>query len=340
MPTGKPTIASTALALINERGPLTGEELVPAIVAAGRTKAKNPLAAVRAALQWNPEFLEHSDGRFFSLAAQLEGAVFAVRPTRLERNEGVILLRDDLALVEQLLRRGEFRHRPDEIHIDWFREYFDLPDVEPAWAEGLDDEDDGPGRAALGHADELDLHEALGADLVERLLDFLDELGVPRGEDDANLRELIAETRMSVVLHGPEGWLPALRPRQLLGLVVEGGALRTIAVDRLETTRPAAATATAKIGAIARALLVGGPGEELMDDPVIPIDELLELIAMEAPELLRTPLPPFVEVLENAGLDVEDGLVGLPEPEVDGPVRLGRWRISTGAGLGVRELLN
>jgi len=45
-------------------------------------------------------------------------------------------------------------------------------------------------------------------------------------------------------------------------------------------------------------------------------------------------------VLENARLDVEDGLVGLPEPEVDGPVRLGRWRISTGAGLGVRELLN
>jgi len=340
VPTGKPTIASTALALINERGPLTAEELMPAIVAAGRTKAKNPLAAVLAALRWNSEFLEHADGRFFSLAAQLEGAVFAVRPTRLERHEGVILVRDDLALVEQLLRRGEFRHRADEVHIDWFREYFDLPDVEPAWVEALDDEDEGHGRAAFGHADGLDLREALGEDLVERLLDFLDELGIPRGEDDANLRELIAETRMSVVFHGPEGWLPALRARQLLGLVVEGGALRPIALDRLETTRPAAAAAAAKIGAIARALLVGGPGEELMDDPVIPIEELLELIAMEAPELLRMPLPPFVEVLENAGLDVEDGLVGLPEPEPDGPVRLGRWRISSGAELGVRELLN
>jgi len=332
--TGKPTIATTALALIAERGPLTAEELTPAIVAAGRTKAKNPLGSVLAALRWNSDFLEHTDGRFFSIASQTEGMVFAVRPTRLERREGVVLIRDDLALVEQLMRGGGLRHRADRVHLDWFRDYFDLPYVEPAWVDELEDEETDP------EEDALRLREALGGDLAEELLDFLDELGIPRGDDDANLRDLIAETRMSLVLHGPSGWMPALRPRQLLGLVVEAGIVRAIALDRLETTRPAAVAATGRIAEMAHALLAGVPGEEPMDDPVIPIEELLELIAMEAPDLLRQPMPPFVEVLEDAGLEVEDGLVGLPEPEADGPVRLGRWPISSGGDLDVRGLLN
>ena len=40
------------------------------------------------------------------------------------------------------------------------------------------------------------------------------------------------------------------------------------------------------------------------------IEELLELIVTEAPELLRRPLPPLSEVVMRGGLEVSDGHVG------------------------------
>ena len=102
MPRRGPTIAETVLELIRERGPMTVDELVPPIVAAGRTRAKDPQAAVRAAVAYNSAFLEGPDGRWHSLADQLEGAVFTVRLTSLERQEEIVLVRGDLALVERL----------------------------------------------------------------------------------------------------------------------------------------------------------------------------------------------------------------------------------------------
>jgi hypothetical protein len=41
-------------------------------------------------------------------------------------------------------------------------------------------------------------------------------------------------------------------------------------------------------------------------------EELLEMVATEAPESLHRPLPPFTEVVRKAGLEVEEGWVGFP----------------------------
>ena len=42
------------------------------------------------------------------------------------------------------------------------------------------------------------------------------------------------------------------------------------------------------------------------------IETLLEIVATEAPEVFRQPLPPFLELLERGGLEVREGLVGHP----------------------------
>jgi hypothetical protein len=55
-----------------------------------------------------------------------------------------------------------------------------------------------------------------------------------------------------------------------------------------------------------------GPDPSWFGPPVVPLEELLELVATEAPELFRRPLPPFTEVVRRGGLEVEDGLVGHP----------------------------
>ncbi len=73
-----PTIADTVLELIRERGPMTLDGLVPPIVAAGRTRAKNPHNAVRTAIAYNAASIESPEGRWHSLADQLEGAVLTV----------------------------------------------------------------------------------------------------------------------------------------------------------------------------------------------------------------------------------------------------------------------
>ena len=112
-----PTIAETILELIRERGPMTLDGLVPPIVAAGRTRARNPQNAVRTAIASNAAFIESPDGRWHSLADQLEGAVFTARLTSLERQEEIVLVRDDLALVERLAPRSHQARRGDDVHL-------------------------------------------------------------------------------------------------------------------------------------------------------------------------------------------------------------------------------
>ncbi len=53
MPRRGPTIAETVLELIHERGPMTLDALVPPVVEAGRTRAKDPQNAVRTAIAYN-----------------------------------------------------------------------------------------------------------------------------------------------------------------------------------------------------------------------------------------------------------------------------------------------
>ncbi len=183
MPRRGPTIADTVLDLIRERGPMTLDGLVPPIVAAGRTRAKNPHNAVRTAIAYNSAFIESPDGRWHSLADQLEGAVFTVRLTSLERREEIVVVRDDLALVERLVPHAHLVSGEDAVHRDYLGDYFELP--------FLDEDDD------------VDIRARIDEETADALLGFLVELGMPPGNENDHLRELLWETRFTQLLHGP-----------------------------------------------------------------------------------------------------------------------------------------
>ncbi len=290
MPPRGPTIAETALQLIREQGPQQLDALVPAIVAAGRTRAKDPRAAVRAAIEVNPDFLQARDGRWCSLVDQLDGAIFTTPVTRFEQSDGVVILGSHLALVERLVLRPRPFAGGGDVHDHYFGDFFELP-----WpADDLD---------------RLDMNEALGPDLAEGLLDFLAELGMPADEDPQEaLRELAWEMRYAKVLDGPPGWIPPLEARQLLGIRVRSGTVETVALDRRDVSGPHVGVVGAKVARLARFVI--GPDPSWSGPPAIALEELLELVATEAPELLRRPLPPFSEVVERGGLEIHDGWVG------------------------------
>lgn len=290
-----PTIAEAALALILERGPQTLDELVPQLVAGGQTRARNPRNAVRSAIDINPEFVESLDGRWCSLVAQLEGAVFTVKLTGLERREEMVLVRDDLALIEQLALRPRPFARGGDVHLDFLGEYFDLP----FRAEDLE----GP------------LREAIDGETADTLIAFLDELGVTEGGDDERLRELLWETRYTRILHGPSGWIPVMGSRQLLAIAVGGGTISTVALDRRAVAGLHVEAAANRVARLAREVI--GPDASRFGAPVVTLPDLLEVVATEEPELFRRPLPPFTEVVRRGGLEVEDGLVGHPGTDWD-----------------------
>jgi hypothetical protein len=295
MPRRGPTIAETVLELIRERGPMTLDGLVPPIVAAGRTRARNPHNAVRTAIAYNPAFIESPDGRWHSLADQLEGAVFTVRLTSLERREEIVVVRDDLALVERLAPHSHQVRSEDIVHLDYLGDYLDLP--------------------LLDEEDIVDLRAEIDEETTDTLLGFMDELGMPPGDQEERLRDLLWETRFTHVLHGPPGWLPVLGTRQLLGIRVTGGAIAAVALDRRSVTGVHVDAAGIRLARLAQRVI--GPDPSWFGPPVIPLEELLELVATEAPELFHRPLPPFAEVVRRGGMEVEDGLVGHPGTDWD-----------------------
>jgi hypothetical protein len=283
-----PTIAETALALIRERGPQTIDQMVGPIVAAGLTRAKNPRNAVRSAIDIKSDFLRGLDDRWYSTAAQLEGATFTVRLTGFEREDGIVLVREDLGLVEQFLLGGRPFAGGGEVHLDFLGEWFDLP-----WHDELEGV---PVRATIGD------------EAADAMLGLLSELGVEPRDEDETLREAVAETRGTRLVHGPPGWLPALGPRQLLGLTIRGGALGTVALDRRAVVGIHAEIAATRVVRLAQLLI--GPDPSWLGPPVVSLRELLEVVATEAPEVFRRPLPPFTDVVRRGGLEVEGGLVG------------------------------
>lgn len=290
MPRRGPTIAQTVLQAIRERGPQQLDALVPVIVAAGRTRAKDPRGAVSAAIEVNPEFVQAWDGRWCSIVEQLDGAIFTTPVTALERQHGIVVLRDDLALVEQLVVRSRPFVGGGDVHLHFFGDFFDLP-----WP----DED-------LEYGD---LREILGADLADVMLRFLGELG-PRSDADEQetLADFLSEMRHVRVVDGPPGWLPSLRRTQLLGIRIRSGTVETIALDRGDVEGPHVGVVGARVARLAH--LVIGPDPSWFGPPMISLEELLELVATEAPELLHGPLPPFREVVMRGGLEVRDGWVG------------------------------
>ena len=295
MPRRGPTIADTVLALIRERGPMTLDGLVPTIVAAGRTRAKNPLSAVRSAIAYNEAFIEGTGGRWHSLADQLEGAVFTVRLTSLERRDEIVVVRDDLSLVMRLAPRPHQVRGGESVHLDYLGDHFEPP---------LLDEDD-----------DVDIRAEIDEETADALLGFLDELGMPPGHEHEHLRDLLWETRFTQVFHGPIGWMPVLGTRQLLGLTITGGTIGAVALDRRAVAGLHVDAAATRVTRLAQRVI--GPDPSWFGPPVIPLEELLEVVATEAPDLFRRPLPPFTEVVRRGGLEVEDGLVGHPGTDWD-----------------------
>jgi hypothetical protein len=298
------TIADATLALIEERGPLALEEIVPVMVAAGRTKAKHPLHAVRAAVVTEPRILHGRDGRLYSLAAQLEGAVFTVAPTRLERDEGVVLVRDELDLVRRSIgtdgpSAGRVR---GQVHVDLFGDFFQLPYPDEGIA-GVDA--DGEPIVDTG----WNVLDRVPRGRADQLLGFLEELGFERTDDATDLLDLIVEMDGSELFHGPDGWFPKLRSREVLGLRVRDGGISAEAIDRRELKGMHVELAVLRIADITRHLL---DAEEGLGAPAVPMEDLLEILATEAPDLFLRPLPSLTAMLERAGFEMDDGLIGLP----------------------------
>jgi hypothetical protein len=305
MAKGRVTIADAVLALIAERGPLTAEEIAPAMVAQGRTRAKDPVAAVLRGIEYEPRLLLGRDQRLYSLTVQLEGAVFTVAPTALERDQGFVLVRDELDLVRRALgnaARLRDRRGGPGVHVDLFGQLLGLP----GWSEGYlgRDEDGEPVPDPAWH-----VLDHIAPELADQLLVLMDELGYERTNDEDDLTGLVDDMYDNEVLHGPDGWLPTLRSREILGLRIRGGEVSAEAIDRRELKGMHVEMAAIRIAETARFVL---DAEEGLGAPAVPVEDLLELLATESPELFGRPLPPIGALLERGGFEVEDGLVGLP----------------------------
>lgn len=288
-----PTIAEIALATIGDRGPQSLDALVDVVVSAGRTRARDPNRAVTSALDAYPGLVRGWDDRWYSLAHQLEGAIFTSRPTSLERRNDVLFLRDGMHLVERLAIRRRPFVRHGDVHLDFVGDFFDLPYLEEGEPYGEDTLID------------LDIADETAAELTG----FLREIGVPYGiSDDQMLYEFVVESRYDRLLHGPAGWLPTIRHDGLIGVTLRAGVFDTIALDRRDIRGPHVALAGTRMAALAHRII--GPDPSWFGPAVLELSDLLELIATDAPETLRRPLPPIPEVLERAGLEVVDGLVG------------------------------
>ena len=121
--------------------------------------------------------------------------------------------------------------------------------------------------------------------------------------------DLIDEMDGSELLHGPDGWFPKLRSREVLGLHIEGGNVIARAIDKRELKGMHVEVAIMRIAEITHHLLDAETG---LGAPAIPVEDLLEILATEVPDLFRRPLPSLGQLLERGGFEVEDGLVGLP----------------------------
>ncbi len=288
-----PTIAEAALRLISERGPQELDALAAELVEAGLTRARDPRRAVSAALEFHPGFLRALDGRWCSLAEQLEGAVFTHRLTTRERRNEIVLLGDELSLVERLAARGRPFARGGDVHLDFVGDFFDLPYV-----------DDNPDRVG----DDDVLLADLGEGLVDELAGLAREIGVLEETADREaMMEFLPDARYGRLLQGPPGWLPPLLDRQLLGITVRGGALDTVALEEDDVRGPDVELAASRIARLAWRVI--GPDPSWFGPATISLEELLVMVASEAPDLLRRPLPPLAEVLELGGLELSDGRV-------------------------------
>jgi hypothetical protein len=294
VPRGTTTIADTVLALLREHGPQDVDALVGPIVEAGLTKSKDPRRAVQQAIgnrSW--QFLTDWQGRWCSLVDQLEGAVFTHRLTTLERRDEIVVLGPDLRLIERLAAKGRPIAHGGEAHLDFLADFFELPNPYDLDPDGGDD--------PWGALDDETQGELTG---------FVRELGAPYDDldDEEAVAEFLEANRYARILHGPPLWLPPLVGDQLLGLGIRGGTIEPLIAERRSLQGPHVGIVGAQVARLAK--LVIGPDPSWFGPPAMALEELLELVATEAPEVLRRPLPPFSEVVERGGLEVVGGFVG------------------------------
>lgn len=297
MPRSGSTIAEIAATTIRAAGPQDTDALTDVVVAAGRSKARDPRAVVNAALTEHPWFIRDWDDRWCILADQLEGAMFSARISEFERRHEIVLVRDHLSLARRLavgrgFRSGRAFRGGGTVRLEMVGVHLRLP---------YPDEDRPP----------TDIISEIDSEVADDINGFLRELGMPYGEDrDSWLYDFLDEMRYAFLFTGPPGWLPPIRQDGLLGIGLSNGEFTTTALDRRDVRGPHVALAGARMAAIARRVI--GPDPSWFGPEVMEMRDLLELVAAEAPEVFRRPLPPLDEVLMRAGLEVEDGLVGHP----------------------------
>jgi hypothetical protein len=88
---------------ISSSGPLSPDDLAPAVLAAGLTKSGNPAAAVRTALRQSPVMVQLPDGRFDSVRRMLDGAALTHRVRYATKGRQVLFAGPELALLDLLL---------------------------------------------------------------------------------------------------------------------------------------------------------------------------------------------------------------------------------------------
>ncbi|MEV6415756.1 hypothetical protein [Kribbella sp. NPDC051718] len=96
-------IVINCAAQINSSGPLSPDDLAPAVLAAGLTKSTNPAAAVRTALRQSPVLVQLPDGRFDTVRRMLDGAALTHRVHSPTKGRQVLFAGPELALLDLLL---------------------------------------------------------------------------------------------------------------------------------------------------------------------------------------------------------------------------------------------
>jgi prevent-host-death family protein len=215
------TIADALADLIHERGPQRTEDLARGLVAAGRTKAKDPVLAARSRLANDERFLQLSDDRWGLLSQQLHGAIFCRRLSAVERRYRVLIMDEADALLERLISSGHKAVAGGVLRVDVVQSYFDLP-----W------DDDG--------------------------LDWPSELS-PNAEPEADeeFGYLMARRWRKLVL-GPMDWIPAMESRCVIGFALQQDGFSIKPLRHEELTRVHVQVAAECLESIVRNVLDSG----------------------------------------------------------------------------------
>jgi hypothetical protein len=89
--------------LINEAGPLSADDLSQPALAAGLTKAVNPVLSIRTALRQSPVMVQLADGRFDSARRMLNGAALTHRVRFATKGKQILYAGPELAVLDQIL---------------------------------------------------------------------------------------------------------------------------------------------------------------------------------------------------------------------------------------------